>query len=110
MGEWIVPATVVSIVDGDTFHLVLDLGWRISYQARVRIAHVNAPELSTPEGVAAREWAETVIKPGDPVVFRSKALDKWGRPLGELAFGPEAARVDYGTALLGAGHAVTMEF
>jgi endonuclease YncB( thermonuclease family) len=108
MNEWTVPATVVSIVDGDTFHLTLDLGWHITYQARVRIAHVNAPELSTPEGIAARTWAESVVKPGDSVLFRSKSLDKYGRPLGDLGIGPASARVDYGTALLGAGHAVKM--
>jgi endonuclease YncB( thermonuclease family) len=109
VGEWTVPATVVSIVDGDTFHLDLDLGWHITYQARVRIAHVNAPELSTAVGIAARVWAESVIKPGDSVVFHSKSLDKWGRPLGDMAFGPAKSRIDYGTALLGAGHADKMK-
>lgn len=109
MTEWTVPATVVSIVDGDTFHLVLDLGWRITYQARVRIAHVNAPEVGTTEGINARNWAESVIKPGDSIIFRSKSLDKYGRPLGDLLFGPPTSRIDYGTALLGAGHAVKMK-
>jgi endonuclease YncB( thermonuclease family) len=97
MGEWTVPATVVSIVDGDTFHLNLDLGWRITYQARVRIAHVNAPEMSTPEGIAARTWAESVVKPGDSVLLSLEVARQIrtaaGRPRHSV---PLQSRVDYG--------------
>jgi endonuclease YncB( thermonuclease family) len=103
---WSVPATVISIVDGDTFHLNLDLGWHISYQARVRIAHVNAPEANTPEGVAAKDWAATQLAPGDAVSFTSRSLDKYGRPLGDLGYGLK----DYGAELIEAGHGAVLNY
>lgn len=106
MTVWTVPATVVSVVDGDTAHLLLDLGWYISYgPVRARIAHINAPELSTPEGVAARDFALTLLPAGLKVTFASHSLDKYGRPLGSITL-PDGR--DYGQVMLDSGHAVPM--
>ena len=107
MAIWTVPATVVRVVDADTIRLKLDLGWGISSEQNCRIIGVNAPELSTAAGQAARDWALTIMTPGLPVTFTSHKLDKYGRPLGQVHYGPAGA-VDYGTTLLAAGHAVVM--
>jgi endonuclease YncB( thermonuclease family) len=49
-------ARLVRVIDADTVVLDLDLGF---YQHRLgrsyRLARINAPEMSTPEGVAARD-------------------------------------------------------
>ena len=48
-------ARLVRVVDADTVVLDLDLGfyqWRLSRS--YRLARINAPEMSTPEGIAAR--------------------------------------------------------
>jgi micrococcal nuclease len=79
-----VPAHVIRVVDGDTVYLLLDLGWRITYEARCRIAGINAPELNTPEGLDARGYAEMLLPPGSLVKFVSHSLDKYGRPLGDI--------------------------
>lgn len=105
MPQWVVPATVVAVYDGDTVHLDLDLGWNITYHARVRLLHINAPELHTAEGVAAKQFAQTLLKPGDPVVFTSHRLDKYGRPLGTITYGGFASK-DFATEMLLHGHAV----
>jgi len=107
MTVWTVPATVVSVVDGDTAHLVLDLGWHITFTARVRVAGINAPELNTDAGVAAKAFAETLLPAGTSVTFTSHTLDKWGRPLGAITL-PGCA--DFAAAMLDAGHAVVMVF
>lgn len=43
---WQYRAKVARVVDGDTVDLVLDAGFRIQTQQRVRMARINAPERS----------------------------------------------------------------
>lgn len=105
MTIWTVPATVLSVVDGDTVHLLLDLGWRITFTARVRLAGINAPELSTTAGVAAKAYAETLLVAGAQITFTSHTLDKYGRPLGDIRL---PGGVDFGQRMIAAGHAVKM--
>ena len=52
---YIYAARLIRVVDADTVVLDLDLGfyqWRLNRS--YRLARINAPELSTPEGVLAR--------------------------------------------------------
>lgn len=105
MTTWTVPATVLRVVDGDTVRLELDLGWHITLVANCRVIGINAPELSTLEGQAARAYAAQSLPVDAAVVFESKALDKYGRPLGHIRRGG----VDFGQLMLAAGHAVPMK-
>ena len=102
---WIVPATVVRVVDGDTVKLALDLGWHVTYTANCRIVGINAPEIGTPPGVRAKQHAETLLAPGDAVTFASHTLDKYGRPLGNLYHGVDPMR-DFGEDMIESGHAI----
>jgi micrococcal nuclease len=102
---WTVPATVKRVVDGDTIKVDLDLGWRIMLlDQSVRVAHINAPELSTLEGVVARDYAVSLLPVGQPVTVVSHSLDKYGRVLGDIRFGD----VDFGAAMVSTGHAVAV--
>lgn len=101
--EWTVPATVLRVVDGDTIHMRLDLGWHVTYTVNCRIAGINAPELGTTEGASAHGYAMGLLREGDAVTFASKRLDKYGRPLGEIIYGGEKRR--FGADMLAAGHA-----
>lgn len=98
---WTVPATVLRVVDGDTVRLELDLGWHTYRVENCRVAGINAPELSTEAGKAARAHAEQLLPPGARVTFISQKLDKYGRPLGRVVHDG----VDFGAATLAAGHA-----
>lgn len=104
MGVWTVPGEVLRVVDGDTVRIRLDLGWSVFTDKNCRILGVNAPEVSTPAGRQARTWAQAQLPAGMAVTYVSHALDKYGRPLGHLLYGPDGA--DYGSALLAAGYAV----
>ena len=104
MQVWTVPATVLSVTDADTVRVLLDLGWRISYTAAVRLEAVNAPELSTLTGKAARAFAVGLLPVGAKVTVHSHALDKYGRVLGRITL-PDGR--DFAQALMAAGHAVT---
>jgi endonuclease YncB( thermonuclease family) len=110
MTTWTVPARVTRVVDGDTLVADLDLGWGIWHiGAKVRLAGINCPEMGTPEGHAAREFALDLLPvvlgaPGGwvPVTITSKALDKYGRTLAEVTL-PDGRSLR--VALLAAGHA-----
>jgi micrococcal nuclease len=101
---WTVPATVLRVVDGDTVRLLLDLGWHITLEANARVIGINAPELNTAEGQAAKRFAVDHLPIGSEVTFVSKQLDKYGRPLGSISYGG----ADFGELMLEFGHAVPM--
>ena len=101
--SWRVPGIVVSVHDGDTATLDLDLGWFLTNRQPVRVAHLNAPELSTPEGVLARDAARAWLPVGTKVELVSTGLDKYGRSLGVITL-PDGR--DFGTLMLDAGFAV----
>jgi endonuclease YncB( thermonuclease family) len=109
MTTWTVPATVLRVVDGDTVRLRLDLGWSVYTEKNCRILGVNAPEVATEAGQAARDWAHVTLPEGLAVMFISHSLDKYGRPLGQLRYGP-IPYTDYGDTLLAAGHAVVLKY
>ena len=102
---WTVPGVVRRIVDADTLVIDLDLGWgtwRIGQ--KVRLLGIDAPEMSTAAGKAAREWLVSVLPLGAEVTVQSHALDSFGRVLGRVGW--DVARVDLSEWLLDAGHAV----
>lgn len=88
MTTWTVPALVKRVIDADTLVCDLDVGWGfVRRNARVRLAGINAPELSTSKGVAARTFAADAIFAFSaldelaPVTVISQSLDKYGRTL-----------------------------
>lgn len=53
--NFVYKALVVDVIDADTLRLNVDLGFRVSTIIEGRLNGVDAPELSTPEGKAARQ-------------------------------------------------------
>jgi micrococcal nuclease len=77
-------ATLARIVDGDTADLDVDLGFRTWHRDRFRLAGINCPEMSTPEGKAAFIAASTwFIHAGAPVYVQTlkDRQEKYGRYL-----------------------------
>lgn len=104
---WVVPAVILSVHDGDTITVRVDLGWHLTLEMlHVRLAHINAPELVTPEGKAARDYLAALVPIGSLVTLTSHSLDKYGRTLGTLTL---ADSRDAGVEMLASGHAVPYE-
>lgn len=106
---WEYQAEVVSVHDGDTFTLDLDLGVDVRTRQRVRLRGVDAPELATVEGRAAREKTRLLLPVGSSVVVqteqtRARSVDreKYGRLLAAVTL-PDGR--DLAAALVAAGHA-----
>lgn len=110
------PATINRIIDGDTVIARLDLGLGINITQTLRLVGIDAPELHTDEGKAARAWL------CDRILYRAVLLDissknshdKYGRLLAvilvdELNLNQEMIRLGYAVAYNGGQRAVTPE-
>jgi endonuclease YncB( thermonuclease family) len=110
------PARVVEVHDGDTIDLDIDLGfdhmivargWDDSARLSCRIYGINAPELKTTAGNAARDFAQTLLKPGDLCKVTSHGWDKFGgRFDGSITL---ADGRDFAQVMLSTGHARVMK-
>lgn len=79
-------ARILTVLDGDTVRAEVDLGCDVKIRLTIRLLGIDAPELPTVEGKAAREHLSTLI-PSDSVVTLQTAKDrreKYGRYLGTL--------------------------
>lgn len=77
-------ATLLRLVDGDTLWLRCDLGFRVFHDVDVRLAGLNAPELHTVEGEAAKLWVQNWFTghPGPYIVHTDRdRTEKYGRYL-----------------------------
>ena len=91
---YIYRATLVRVVDGDTYELLIDLGMRVAHRALVRLHGFYAPESRTAEGQAATARASELLTGQSLVVQTFKdqqTFARWladvyvnGRPLPEL--------------------------
>jgi micrococcal nuclease len=87
MTTWTVQATVVRVVDGDTFAADLDLGWGVWQRevtgapSRIRLLGVDAPERGEQGYEDAKILLGTLIPPGTIVWVESTKLDSFGRAL-----------------------------
>ncbi len=66
-------AVVESVYDGDTFHAWIDLGFGNVLYQRLRLRRIDAPELMSADGEAAKKALASVIarNPSAPVIARS---------------------------------------
>jgi endonuclease YncB( thermonuclease family) len=92
--------------DADSFHGILDCSNRI-YLGRLdkpimyRCSLIDAPELPTPAGYAALDYARSLCPPGEYQCI-STGLDEYARPLLDLL----TDRGRFSDVMLGSGHCV----
>jgi len=74
-------AKIVSIIDGDSAHLDVFVGFHVVVNIHARFDGINAPEVSTPEGKEARAALRKRLLPGTDVIIKSykDPGDKYGR-------------------------------
>ena len=75
-------ATVKKVVDGDTIDVVIDLGFKIQYTERIRLAR-----MSTEEGKAVKKFVSSQLE-GKGVVIKTEknTFDKYGRWIAEVFY------------------------
>ena len=82
-------ATVVSIYDGDTITVMIDLGFGVSVKEKLRLARINTPEVRGPQreqGIASRDYLITLVPVGSQIDIRTirDSQEKYGRYLAEV--------------------------
>jgi endonuclease YncB( thermonuclease family) len=96
---------VVDVVhDGDTIYVKLDVGFDLTVYTRVRVLGINAPELSTDAGKAARDFAKTLLPVGEGVEVVSHGWDKYGGRIDGEIFLPNGD--SFGKTMIDNGYAV----
>ena len=87
---YIYKAELVRVVDGETVDLMIDLGFDTSRKERFRLYGVDAPEMRTEAGKAAKAWIEDALMPLEAIYVETIQLetkakrDKYGRFLAVL--------------------------
>jgi micrococcal nuclease len=82
---------VENVVDGDTIDVLIDLGFDILFQSRVRLAGIDTPESRTKDlkekalGLESKEYLKKHLKDAKSVIIKTEKMDsseKYGRILG----------------------------
>jgi micrococcal nuclease len=107
--DYVYDAEVVRVIDGDSFELLIDVGFRWTYREIVRLAGVDTPEKigkTKAKGLAAKAFVEGLMPPGTMVLARThmatKQQEKFGRWLADIQL---ADGRDLALELIRAGHA-----
>lgn len=108
-------ATVVYVIDGDTFKAKVALPGGSSLKTNVRIAHIDTPEkkrgaeceAEVRAGYAATAYAKKYLLPGQSVILRNVRQGKYrGRVIAEVTLNDGR---DFGTIMLQSGYAIPYE-
>ena len=87
---YIYKAELIRVIDGDTVDLVIDLGFDTFRHERFRLYGIDAPEIRTLAGKAAKAWLWDALQPLGAIYVQTIQLstkakrDKYGRFLAVL--------------------------
>lgn len=96
-------AIVERIVDGDTAEFTIDVGFKTYIRMNMRFAGIDAPEMNTDEGKAAKAWLIENMPIGHEVTLSVyKVADKYGRYLAIIDYNGQNINEE----LIKSGHAV----
>ncbi|MBU6141227.1 MAG: thermonuclease family protein [Proteobacteria bacterium] len=84
-------AKLERVVDGDTIHVKLDLGFGIKHHEILRLAKINAPEAETKEGKRATVALKKILKDVDFLIVKTNKTDIYGRYIADVFFGEGTA-------------------
>lgn len=89
--RWVFPAKALRVIDGDTLELLVDVGFRMRWQGRLRVLNVDTPEMRGSEreaGEVARafvfDWLTSVVGEWPLLVQVERKPDSFGRALGHI--------------------------
>ena len=85
-------AKLIEVIDGDTVDLLIDVGLEIHKRERCRLYGIDAPEMPTEAGKAAKAYLESLIGAAKELYVATRKMtrkpkektDKYGRYLAVL--------------------------
>ena len=81
---------MLKVVDGDTFDLLIDLGYHTFVQKRIRLDGIDTPEVRGEErskGLVSKAAVEELIGGQQVKVHSLRERDKYGRNIARILFG-----------------------
>ena len=85
-------AILERVVDGDTLHVNLDLGFGITHKEILRLAKINAPEADTKEGQKSFLALKKILKDAPFLVVKTNKTDIYGRYVADVFFGKKSEK------------------
>ena len=98
-------ARLIEVIDGDTVDLLIDLGFGVHVKERCRLYGIDAPEMPTESGKAAKAYLETLLGAATGELFVAtrkmprrpkEKTDKYGRYLAVLYDNYHGVEADVG--------------
>ena len=83
--DYMYPAKVVRIIDGDTIVVDINLGMKhVILKEQIRLYGINTPEMNTMEGKYVKKLVVQMIPPGTDIILETikDKRGKYGRILG----------------------------
>jgi micrococcal nuclease len=82
-------ATVLSIYDGDTITVMVDLGFGVQVKQKLRLARINTPEVKgeqREQGIVSRDYLTALLPIGSQIDVKTfkDSQEKYGRYLAEV--------------------------
>lgn len=77
-------AQLVRVVDGDTLVVALEISPGEFLEQKLRLRGLDAPEMSTPEGKAAKRFVEALLAKTSAIVINTTKPDKYDRYLADV--------------------------
>jgi micrococcal nuclease len=78
-GPYIYRVSILKVVDGDTFDVNIDLGFKAHIEERVRLAAVNSPPIGEDGGREAFMYVREQMGKAKTIVVRTGKEDRHGR-------------------------------
>ncbi len=83
-------AYVTEVIDADTFHALVDLGFKIVTEQKLRLRGLDAPPVESADGREAKAFLQKQLPAsGTPVLIRTTKSDKYDRYLADVWVGPK---------------------
>jgi endonuclease YncB( thermonuclease family) len=86
--DYTYAATLERVVDGDTIHVKLDLGFGVKHHEILRLAKIDAAAADTVEGKKATEGLKKILKDVKFLIVKTNKTDIYGRYIADVFFDP----------------------
>ena len=77
-------AAIERVIDADTLKVRVDLGFGIWHRETLRLRDIDAPELGTRAGDAAKAFVQSLLKEAGTIILHTSRSDKYDRYLADV--------------------------
>lgn len=107
--SYVYRAALHRVIDGDSFHLRLDLGFHVGLTVPVRLRGVDTPEMSTAAGKLARTFTSDTLTARPLLVQSYRDRQSFARWVCDVWFENDGVWMPLADTLIAAGHGTPLE-